>query len=191
MVNLVEMAFHDGSKGLVNTETGEVRYEIQDVVYPNVQYRKSIDEVDTTVPGELGEWVEEKGYKLTQDVTDIVTDISLSDKEMRVLLYIGSKVEGQNTVFTTVKDVMDDLGLTKGQVSKILHSLEDKKYIILEHRNTFGVGSRVVAVNPRYFWKGNYGTRNVYQMNWVRNYTVDQHEVLYSCPLPEDYYKEM
>lgn len=187
MTHTTKIDITRGESVVVDTGTGEVLYYLVPFdpsrYEPSRGYRKSIDEVSITMPGELGEWVMEGGYRLTQNIEDIVVDKEITDKEMRVLMYVGSTVEGQNIVFITVKKIMDKLGIDKTQVSKVLRSLEAKGYITLEHRNTFGVGSRVLAVSPRYFWKGNYGVRNTYLGIWCKPSTEKIHEILYSCPL--------
>lgn len=187
---LVEKTLPDGSKALVSKETGEIVYDIVKIhKWPMIEDRKSIDQVSKDKPGELEEWVRDCGYSLSQpDMLTLVEDGNLTDKELRVLLLVGNSIAGQNVVFLTVKEIMDKIGLNNSQVSKILKALEDKNYIVLEHRNTFGVGSRVLAVNPRYFWKGNYAVRNSYQRSWDRKSSPDVYEVLYSCPLGEGFY---
>lgn len=178
---------------LFDRDTGEVRYVVRllsDIGFPEMreEYRKSIDQLDLSKPGDLEEWIGDTVYRLSQDVGDVVMDNTLSDKELRVLLYVGSRVVGQNIVFVLVKDIMRDISMNASQVSKALHGLERGKYITLEHRNTFGVGSRVIGVNPRYFWKGNYGVREIYQVQWWGISAERRQEILYSCPLLSTYY---
>lgn len=179
----------DGVDYLIEAHTGEIKYEIFPVTFQEVTYRKPIDSIGIEAPGELQEWALEGGYRLsTERIEELIQDSTLSDRELRVLMYIGSTVVGQNITFITVKDIIDKIGVDKSQVSRILKSLEEKKYIILEHKNTFGVGSRVLAVNPNFWWCGNYSAKTVYQKRWSKIDPYKMREILYSCPLPEDFY---
>lgn len=188
MSKLVEMVFEDGSKHLVDTETGEVKYDIFPVKWEsNPVYVKGIDEVDCKAPEELRQRSEAMGYKTVSDgLQDIMEDAELSHLEARVLIWLGGRVVGQNLSMVTVNDICSSLKIDKTQVSRVLSGLEDKKYITLEHRNTFGVGSRVLEVHPGYFWRGNYAIRDKYRVRWYKKYAPSREEVLYSCPLVQE-----
>lgn len=184
---LREMVLEKGDKCLVSTLTGEVKYDVSPVEWGDVKYRKCIDDLDISNPEALMEWIEEGRYtNRVDEVSELVMDKGLSAIELKVLLFLGGEVVGQNITYTTVKDIIDKLCIEKTQVSRALKGLEDKHFITMEHKNTFGVGSRVVSVHPRYFWKGNYAVRSKYEAIWYRKYTPNAHEILYSCPYSVD-----
>jgi len=75
-----------------------------------------------------------------------------------------------NHSYFVVKDLVESAGVDKYAISKVLKNPQERDFIDIIHKNTFGRGSRVALVHPAYFWVGNYVTRQKFREYWWKRY---------------------
>lgn len=99
-------------------------------------------------------------YKpIVEGLDAVILEATLDYPQLRVFVYIGSKVVYNNLCYVQIKDIGEVLGITASTVSRAISALEGGGWIAERFRNTFGVGSRVYAISPVYFWCGHFGVR--------------------------------
>lgn len=82
---------------------------------------------------------------------ELAKDKDLKAEHWRVFSYLISQLDFENFIQVPQKQIADELGMTKGNVSRTIKSLADKKIIIRGPK----VGhSSCFRLNPHYGWKG-------------------------------------
>lgn len=82
---------------------------------------------------------------------EIAKDPDMTGENYRVLFYLYSKLDFENFIQQTQKDIAEGLGIRKEHVSRAMKLLTDKQ-IILEGPKTGRV--KCYQLNPDYGWKG-------------------------------------
>lgn len=134
-----------------------------------VEYRPPIDKLDLSSEEELDKWVpNHHHYRLYEDdIASFLLEGKLTVTEFKVLVYVGRQVKYLNRVCINTSDIWDGINIRRDMVEACLKSLEEKGLIEVEHRDTNGRGSRVIAVNPFLYWLGDYRLRESYMKRWV------------------------
>ena len=82
---------------------------------------------------------------------EIAKDPDMTGENYRVLFYLYSKLDFENFIQQTQKDIAEGLGMRKENVSRAMKLLTEKQ-IILEGPKTGRI--KCYQLNPDYGWKG-------------------------------------
>lgn len=96
--------------------------------------------------------ITERWFMAFQDAfEEIAKDDELKGESFRVLMYMFSKLDFENYIQLTQKDIAEALGMNKQHVSRAIRLLSSKK-VVLEGPK---VGrSKCYRLNANYGWKG-------------------------------------
>lgn len=124
----------------VNTSTGEV-IDDEDGFFAYIPKKSALSRLYS------------KGwYAMAQDPTEMLAhDEDLVGRPTQVLLYLCSKLNFENEILISQKQICDSLHLEKAQVSKIIKLLCDKEILLRGHKIGRTCSYRL---NPTYGYKG-------------------------------------
>ena len=105
-------------------------------------------------------------YKLKiQNIDQLTMDGKLSAYALRILCWIGNRVEDGNISNIDTKDLSAHFEMDKSVISKAIKELDEGLLIHVEHK---AGSSRVIAVNPVYFYKGRYELQQGLIKRWYK-----------------------
>mgnify|MGYP002375377242 CR=1 FL=1 len=103
-------------------------------------------------------------YKIKSSHIDTLTmSGTLSHNALRVFCLLGNQVTDGNKASIDTKDIVAFFKFDKAMVSKVLKELEDGLLIKIEHKEG---SDRVIAVNPTYWWLGDYSLQGGATKRW-------------------------
>ncbi len=110
--------------------------------------------------------LKERWFMAFQDgLEEIAKDPELTLVPKNVLLYLYSKLDFENFIEQTQKEIAQALGIHKEQISRAMKLLI-KKQIILESSNSGR--SKFYRLNPNYGWKGKTNNLNEYRLKVIQ-----------------------
>lgn len=122
--------------------------------------KKQIDEINTETGEIIGRMVwmpyrprlTERWFMAFQDAfEEIAKDPDMTGENLRVLMYLYSKLDFENYIQQSQNDIAKALGMRKENVSRAMRTLSGKQIVMEGPR----VGrSKCFRLNPNYGWKG-------------------------------------
>ncbi len=99
----------------------------------------------------------------SQDALELLaSDQDLSKESLRVLMFLMARLDFENWIQVTQKEISEKLGIKKSNISKAISLLEQKEIILrgakLGRSNTF-------RLNPYFGWKGKVKNLEEYRRN--------------------------
>ena len=99
----------------------------------------------------------------SQDALELLaSDQDLSKESLRVLMFLMARLDFENWIQVTQKEISEKLGIKKSNISKAISLLEQKEIILrgakLGRSNTF-------RLNPHFGWKGKVKNLEEYRRN--------------------------
>ena len=105
-----------------------------------------------------------KGWMMnSQEALELLaSDQDLTKESLRVLMFLMSRLDFENWIYITQKEIAEILGLKKQNISKAVSLLEEKGIILRGPK----IGrSSAFRLNPYFGWKGKVKNLNEYRKN--------------------------
>lgn len=104
-------------------------------------------------------------YKLKRTDLDLIAkQDGLSRGAIKLFYWLGDRITYGSTCSVDTKDIMVYLEADRSKVSKVVKELEDGLLIRVEHKEG---STRVIQLNPHYYWLGDYSLQPVAIRKWI------------------------